>query len=189
EPRDDGDRRRRRRGRRGGRRNRREREDSAPFADSQPIDPQLTGAGADFDRPWMASEPAAPPPRAPPAAEGAPRAEVSPPAPPGPGGGRPAAAAGPAAGPAAAADTDAGTRGAAPALDRARARPLRYRLGRSPGGAAAPTFPAGRTDCRGGGARGHRAAATHRLVGAPPHGRPEPSRLLRPPPLPRGALR
>ncbi|MFL5314178.1 MAG: ribonuclease E/G [Microvirga sp.] len=59
ESREDAERRRRRRGRRGGRRNRREREESGPFADSGSIEPEVSSAVADFDRPWMPSEPAA----------------------------------------------------------------------------------------------------------------------------------
>ncbi|MFL6948623.1 MAG: ribonuclease E/G [Xanthobacteraceae bacterium] len=59
ESREDAERRRRRRGRRGGRRNRREREESGPFADSGSMEPEVSSAVADFDRPWMPSEPAA----------------------------------------------------------------------------------------------------------------------------------
>jgi ribonuclease E len=78
ESREDAERRRRRRGRRGGRRNRRERDESAPFPDSGPIEPELTSAVVDFDRPWMpsaeaATESAGPPPQA----EPAPREEPS----------------------------------------------------------------------------------------------------------------
>jgi ribonuclease E len=73
ESREDAERRRRRRGRRGGRRNRRERDESAPFPDSGPIEPELTSAVVDFDQPWMpsaeaATESAGPPPHAEPAA-------------------------------------------------------------------------------------------------------------------------
>jgi ribonuclease E len=75
EAREDAERRRRRRGRRGGRRNRRERDESGPFGESGSAEPELTGAVADFDRPWMPSEPAAREADQPPQADPAPYEE------------------------------------------------------------------------------------------------------------------
>jgi ribonuclease E len=58
--REEAERRRRRRGRRGGRRNRRDRDDAGPFADSGSVEPDLSSAVADFDRPWSAPMPSEP---------------------------------------------------------------------------------------------------------------------------------
>jgi ribonuclease E len=81
ESREESERRRRRRGRRGGRRNRRDRDEAGPYADSGAVEPDLTSAVADFDRPWtapMPNEPVAHDFGEPPLAEPAPRAESSP---------------------------------------------------------------------------------------------------------------